>query len=85
MGLVMNLRAFDKQTENLVIDEHSKDFGEDYAVMTVLGLSIDNNINNGSYAMALWWVPILQPFFTHTINLNTYNYNISFNRDNRLI
>lgn len=78
MGLKYNLCSFDKKTDSAVIDEFSKDFGEDHTVMDAIGIPIHDNINNGAFDVEEWWVPILQPHFKQTIDLSKYNYSISF-------
>lgn len=78
MGLKYNLWAYDKKTDKGVYEEYSKDFGEDHKVMDAIGIPIHDNINNGSFDVEQWWVPILQPHFKKPIDLSKYDYQISF-------
>ena len=49
MGLKVRLEWFDKTTEYACGTEDSKDLGEDYSVVTKLGLSKGEAVNNGMF------------------------------------
>lgn len=78
MGLKVILEWFDKNTEKLVGEEYSKDFGDDAAVIESLGVPLEDNINNGWMDVENGWVPLLQPYFTNPINVNMYAFQVSF-------
>ncbi|MDF7679444.1 colicin E3-like toxin immunity protein [Enterobacteriaceae bacterium ESL0689] len=79
MGLKLRLQWFDKLTELEVGKEYSIDFGDDANVMTDdLGLPTKDIVNNGSFELKSDWVKHLQPYFTHHIDLLSYEYFISF-------
>lgn len=78
MGLKLLLECYDKKTEMLVSEEYSNDLGEDSSVIKKLGLPIENNINNGGFDVKIEWLGVLQPYFKNKINLNSYDYQVSF-------
>ncbi|MCC8376513.1 MULTISPECIES: colicin E3-like toxin immunity protein [Photorhabdus] len=79
MGLKLRLEWFDKQTELGEGCEYSKDFEDNADVMVSgLGISTEDNINNGGFDVESKWVSILQPHFRHQIDLSAYDYQISF-------
>ena len=82
MGLKLRLAWYEKSTEQGEGVEFSQDFGGDVSVMDELGLSIDHDINNGEFDVANEWLTILQPLFVHSIDLELFNYQISFNYKN---
>ncbi|ERT10057.1 colicin E3-like toxin immunity protein, partial [Photorhabdus temperata] len=43
-----------------------------------LGISTEDNINNGGFDVESKWVSVLQPHFCHQIDLSAYDYQISF-------
>lgn len=79
MGLRVELEWFDKTTEHWVADECSIDFREDSAVMEKLEILIAHNVNNGGFDVKHAWLETLQPLFRHRIDLNIYDYQVSFN------
>ncbi|OPA98352.1 colicin transporter [Pseudomonas fluorescens] len=74
MGLKVRLEWFDKTTEWLVGTEESKDLGEDYSVVTKLGLSKEEAVNNGLFELRRDWLSHVQPFFAHEITLADSDY-----------
>lgn len=78
MGLKISLDWYDKETSHGIGEELSKDFGDDGSVIEALGIPIENNINNGGFNVTNDWVSILQTHFNHAINLNLYDYQVSF-------
>ncbi|RIA19756.1 cloacin immunity protein [Ectopseudomonas oleovorans] len=78
MGLTLELVWFDKTSEELAGEEDSKDLGNDTELLTRLGLKPDEDINNGCFNVVTEWLPTLQPYFSHVIALQTYNYQIAF-------
>ena len=82
MGLTVKLSWYDKQTEFIVEDETSEDFGNDCTIVEALNLSIKNNVNNGCFDVVHEWLTTLQPLFEHRIDLNEFNYQVSFNYKN---
>ena len=79
MGLTVKLSWYDKQTEFIVEDETSEDFGNDCTIVETLGLSIKKNVNNGCFDVGREWLTTLQPLFEHRIDLNEFDYQVSFN------
>ncbi|MGE8344672.1 colicin E3-like toxin immunity protein [Pseudomonas helleri] len=79
MGLKVRLAWYNKNTEYGEGKEDSKELGDDTSVMDQLNLSVDNDMNNGSFDVKIDWLNILQPLFVHRIDLNIYNYQVSFN------
>ena len=79
MGLTVELSWYDKKTEFIVEDETSEDFGNDCTIVETLGLSIKKNVNNGCFDVGLEWLVTLQPLFKHRIDLNEFDYQVSFN------
>ena len=79
MGLTVKLSWYDKQTEFIVEDETSEDFGSDCTIVETLGLSIKKNVNNGCFDVGREWLTTLQPLFVHRIDLNEFDYQASFN------
>ncbi|NVZ72480.1 colicin E3-like toxin immunity protein [Pseudomonas costantinii] len=78
MGLKVRLEWFDKTTEWLVGTEESEDLGEDYSVVTKLGLSKEKAVNNGLFELRRDWVSHVQPLFIHEIALSESDYFIAF-------
>ena len=79
MGLKVRLAWYDKNTEYGEGKEDSKELGDDTSVMNQLNLSVDNDINNGSFDVKIDWLENLQPLFAHRIDLKVYDYQVSFN------
>ncbi|MFI8374586.1 colicin E3-like toxin immunity protein [Pseudomonas helleri] len=79
MGLTVELSWYDKKTEFIVEDETSEDFGKDCTIVETLGLSIKKNVNNGCFDVGREWLTTLQPLFVHRIDLNEFDYQVSFN------
>lgn len=82
MGLNVRLAWYDKNTERGKGKEDSKELGGDTSVMDQLKLSVDNDINNGSFDVKIDWLNILQPLFVHRIDLNIHDYQVYFNYRN---
>ena len=78
MGLTVELSWYDKKTEFIVEDETSEDFGKDCTIVETLGLSIKKNVNNGCFDVGREWLTTLQPLFVHRIDLNEFDYQVSF-------
>lgn len=78
MGLKLRLTWFDKKTSDCRGEEYSKDFGEDGAVIEILGMPLKDNINNGEFDVKKEWVPLLQPFFNNQIKPDVDNFYIAF-------
>ncbi|GHM57823.1 hypothetical protein ECZU51_64930 [Escherichia coli] len=77
MGLKLDLTWFDKKSEEFK-EEYSKDFGDDGSIIERLGMPLKDNINNGCFDVKNEWVPLLQPYFKHQINLSDSSYFVSF-------
>ena len=78
MGLRVELDWFDKETEHVVGQEYSIDFGEDSAVMDKLQIPVAHNLNNGGFDVKSEWLVVLQPLFQHSIDMDVYDYQVSF-------
>ncbi|MEB0203975.1 colicin E3-like toxin immunity protein [Pseudomonas sp. CCC3.1] len=79
MGLKVRLAWYNKSTELGEGKELSQDFGDDVAVLIHLKLSTEHDINNGEFNVKNDWLTILQPLFMHRINLDAFDYQVSFN------
>jgi len=79
MGLKVRLAWFNKSTGLGEGKELSSDFGDDVAVLVRLKLSAEHDINNGEFNVGDDWLTILQPLFVHRINLDAFDYQVSFN------
>lgn len=77
MGLQMRLEWFDKTTERMRGTEDSVELGEDYSIVTKLGLSREEAVNNGMFELRRDWLPHVQPLFTHEIALSENDYFIA--------
>ncbi|MDT9634730.1 colicin E3-like toxin immunity protein [Pseudomonas marginalis] len=78
MGLKMRLEWFDRTTERLRGTEDSADLGNDYSVISKLGLSIDEDVNNGMFELRREWLSQIQTHFSHEIALSESDYFIAF-------
>lgn len=78
MGLKLDLTWFDKKSEDFKGEEYSRDFGDDGSIIERLGMPLKDNINNGCFDVTNEWVPLLQPYFKHQINLSDSSYFVSF-------
>lgn len=81
MGLKVRLEWFDRTTEWILGDEDSVDQGNDFSIVTKLGLSIDDAVNNGMFEIRREWLPLLQPYFSHQIVLSENDYFIALDFD----
>lgn len=79
MGLKVRLAWYDKSTGLGEGKELSSDFGDDVAILVQLNLSVEQDINNGEFNVKDDWLTILQPLFVHYINLDAFDYQVSFN------
>lgn len=79
MGLKVRLAWYNKSTELGEGKELSSDFGDDVAILVQLNLSAEQDINNGEFNVKDDWLTILQPLFVHYINLDAFDYQVSFN------
>ncbi len=78
MGLKVRLEWFDRTTECLSGTEKSVNLGDDYSVISKLGLSVDEDVNNGMFELRREWLPQVQPHFSHEIELSESDYFIAF-------
>ena len=78
MGLKVRLEWFDRTTEHLCGAEDSADLADDYSVISNLGLSIDEDINNGMFELRREWLSLVQVHFSHAIALSESDYFIAF-------
>lgn len=78
MGLKMRLEWFDRTTEWLRGTEDSADLGNDCSVISKLGLSIDEDVNNGMFELRREWLSLIQTHFSHEIDLSESDYFIAF-------
>ena len=78
MGLKLHIHCFDKKTEEFKGGEYSKDFGDDGSIIESLGMTLKDNINNGWFDVEKTWAPILQPHFKNVIDINNFDYFVSF-------
>ncbi|MCS4250335.1 hypothetical protein M2394_004681 [Pseudomonas sp. BIGb0164] len=78
MGLKVRLEWFDRTTERLSGTEDSADLGDDYSVISKLGLSIDKDVNNGMFELRREWLSRVQVHFSHGIALSESDYFIAF-------
>ncbi len=78
MGLKVRLDWYNKKTEVAEGKEYSSDLGEDGSIIEALGLMDVAQIYDGGFDVLEEWVPKLQPFFSHKIDENAFDYQISF-------
>lgn len=78
MGLKVRLEWFDRTTECLSGTEDSADLGDDYSVISKLGLSPNEDINNGMFELRREWISLIQEHFSHEIALSESDYFIAF-------
>ncbi len=78
MGLKVRIHWFNKLTEFEEGKEYSADLEENGTVIEAIGLPLDGTINHGLFDVVPAWVPILQSYFEHRIDLNTYFYQVGF-------
>ena len=78
MGLIVRLEWFDRTTEWLRGTENSADLGNDYSVISKLGLSVDEDVNNGMFELRREWLSLIQTHFAHEIALSESDYFIAF-------
>nr|WP_314534654.1 colicin E3-like toxin immunity protein [uncultured Pseudomonas sp.] len=78
MGLKVRLEWFDRTTECLSGTEKSANLGDDYSVISKLGLSVDEDVNNGMFELRREWLPQIQTHFSHEIKLSESDYFIAF-------
>ncbi|MBC3302414.1 colicin E3-like toxin immunity protein [Pseudomonas sp. SWRI18] len=78
MGLKVRLEWFDRTTEWLSGAEDSADLGDDYSVISELGLSVDEDVNNGMFELRREWLSQVQMYFSHEIALSESDYFIAF-------
>lgn len=79
MGLKVRLAWYNKSTGLGEGKELSSDFGDDDTVLVRLKLSAEHDVNNGEFNVNDDWLPVLQPLFVHCINLDAFDYQVSFN------
>ena len=46
--------------------------------MDKLQIPVAHNVNNGGFDMKSEWLVVLQPLFQHSIDMDIYDYQISF-------
>ena len=78
MGLKVRLEWFDRTTEWLRGTEHSADLGDDYSVISELGLSVNEDVNNGMFKLRQEWLSLIQAYFFHEITFSENDYFIGF-------
>ncbi|SUC49841.1 colicin immunity protein [Proteus mirabilis] len=78
MGLKIDLTWFDKKTESFIGEEYSVDLGDDDTVIEQTVNPTENIINAGSFDVISAWVPYLQKYIKHKIELNKYDYQVAF-------
>ncbi|AZE96456.1 hypothetical protein C4J95_4400 [Pseudomonas orientalis] len=84
MGLKVRLEWFDRTTEWLSGTEDSADLGNDYSVISKLGLSVDEDVNNGMFELQREWLSVIQAHFSHEIVLLENDYFIAFDHEDTL-
>jgi len=78
MGLKLRLDWYDKKTELGEGEEYSNDLGDDLSVITALDLESEPEIYDGGFDVRAEWIPIIQPFFGHSIAPENFDYQIAF-------
>ncbi|CAI8775663.1 colicin E3-like toxin immunity protein [Pseudomonas brassicacearum] len=78
MGLKIRLDWYDKKTELGEGKEYSNDLGDDLSVITALDLESEPEIYDGGFDVRAEWIPIIQPFFEHSIAPEKFDYQIAF-------
>ncbi|WP_420231579.1 colicin E3-like toxin immunity protein [Pseudomonas sp. ABY48] len=77
MGLKLRLDWYDKKTELGEGEEYSNDLGDDLSVITALDLESEPEIYDGGFDVRAEWIPIIQPFFAHSIAPEKFDYQIA--------
>ncbi|PAU99272.1 hypothetical protein CBG25_20185 [Arsenophonus sp. ENCA] len=78
MGLKLRLSWFEKTADDIAGEEYSRDLRDDGSVIEQLGLTIEDNVNNGEFNVKSHWVTVLNPYFNHKIQYDKYDYFVSF-------
>ncbi|WP_434674075.1 colicin E3-like toxin immunity protein [Pseudomonas sp. R1-15] len=78
MGLKLRMDWYHPKTELGEGKEYSEDLREDMSPIAALGLENEPNIYDGGFDVLEEWIPILQPFFSHLIVPEEFDYQISF-------
>lgn len=78
MGLKVRLEWFDRTTEWLSGTEDSADLGDDYSLISKIGLSVEEDVNNGMFELRGEWSSLVQTYFSHEIALSENDYFIAF-------
>ncbi|MCX9152788.1 MULTISPECIES: colicin E3-like toxin immunity protein [Pseudomonas] len=78
MGLKVRLEWFDRTTKWLSGREDSADLGNDYSVISKLGLSVNEDVNNGMFELRQEWLSLIQAYFSHEIVFSESDYFIAF-------
>lgn len=78
MGLKLRMDWYDPKTEWGEGKEYTEDLREDKSAIAALGLENEPNIYDGGFDVLEEWIPILQPFFSHLIVPEQFDYQISF-------
>ncbi|MBO1536827.1 colicin E3-like toxin immunity protein [Pseudomonas sp. OA65] len=78
MGLKLRLDWYDKKTKLGEGEEYSNDLGDDLSVITALDLESEPEIYDGGFDVRAEWIPIIQPFFAHSIAPEKFDYQIAF-------
>jgi hypothetical protein len=81
MGLKVRLEWFDRTTERLRGTEDSADLGDDYSLISKLGLSAAEDVNNGMFELRREWLPLIGTYFSHEIALSESDYFIALDHE----
>jgi hypothetical protein len=78
MGLKLRMDGYDPKTGQGEGKEYSEDLREDMSAIAALGLENESSIYDGGFDVLEEWIPILQPFFSHLIVPEQFDYQVSF-------
>ena len=78
MSYKIRLQWFDKQTSEGEGKEFSGVLDNNVYFLDKIGLSNEPQIYDGVYDVVVEWLPYIQPYFQHQLNLQRYDYQLAF-------
>lgn len=78
MGLKLELYWCEKNGNDIIGKETSKDLGGNFDIVKALGFVPNEVINNGDFDVLNDWIEKVQPYFKSPIMLKEYDYLIAF-------
>ncbi|MDF7679445.1 colicin E3-like toxin immunity protein [Enterobacteriaceae bacterium ESL0689] len=78
MSYKMRLQWFNKQTAEGEGKKFSDVLDNNVYFLDKIGLSNELQIYDGVYDVIVEWLPYIQPYFQHQLDLQRYNYQLAF-------